>query len=303
MENAQKKTNSKKHWLVLLGACGMTAASLGFNINSIGVFFTPVADALGVLRGNFAFHSTIATITMAIAYLLFPRMLDHFRFKHLLYLGITVSALSTMAMALTTNMMVFYILGAIRGFSSGIFGIVPVTMLLNNWFEDRNGTAMSIAFASAGVSGAFMSPLFTYLINSVGWQWTFVVAGILMAVLNIPGLLFLSTFHPKKEGYLPYKSKNSAQTDTDESTPENNPTLRRKSVSYTSIGFITLLLISFLYPSLIGMVQHFPGLVESLNFSISVGAAMLSAAMIGNIFFKLTVGVLSDKIGIVKTLS
>jgi len=158
-----------------------------------------------------------------------------------------------------------------------------------------------MAIASSGVSGAFMSPLFNHLINSVGWQWTFVVAGILIALLNIPALLFSATFYPKEEGYLPYKSKNSTSTDTNESTQENNPALRRESVSYTSIGFIALLLISFLYPSLIGMVQHFPGLAESLDFSISIGAAMLSAAMIGNIFFKLSVGVLSDKIGIVKT--
>ncbi|PJH69199.1 MFS transporter, partial [Salmonella enterica subsp. enterica serovar Typhimurium] len=80
---------------------------------------------LGVYRGNFAFHSTIATFAMAITYLLIPRILERVRFKPLLFLGVTVSALSTMAMALTTNMFVFYILGAIRGFSSGVFGIVP----------------------------------------------------------------------------------------------------------------------------------------------------------------------------------
>lgn len=303
MESTNKKTNSKKHWLVLAGACGMIASSLGFNVNSIGVFFTPVADALGVYRGNFAFHSTIATFAMAITYLFLPRILERVRFKPLLFLGVTVSALSTMAMALTTNMFVFYILGAIRGFSSGVFGIVPVTMLLNNWFEDRNGTAMSIAFASSGVSGAFMSPLFTHLITNIGWQETFVVAGILIALLNIPGLLFSTAFSPKEAGFLPYKNKNSEHTDGDEPAQEQKPTLRRKSVSYTSIGFITLFMISILYSSLVSMVQHFPGLAESLNFSISTGAAMLSAAMIGNILFKLLAGTLSDKIGIVKSFA
>src|SRR5690625_1369119 len=49
------------------------------------------------------------------------------------------------------------------------------------------------------------------------------------------------------------------------------------------------------------MVQHFPGLAQSLNFSANIGAVMLSSAMLGNIFFKLFTGVLSDKIGIIKS--
>jgi len=295
------KTDTKRHWWVLVGCSGMSAASLGFNVNSIGVFFTPVADALNISRGSFALHSTIATFTMAIVYLMIPKILEQISFKKLLYLGVIISAVSTMAMSLTTNLWVFYILGALRGLGAGFFGVVPVTMILNNWFEDKNGTVMSIAFASAGVAGAIMSPLFTNLIYDFGWQWAFVVAGILICLLNIPSLIFSSALTPEEEGYLPYRNTKTTETTSNKPNTKKQKILRSKPISYTNLGFIALFIISFLYSALVGMVQHFPGLAQSLNFSANIGAVMLSSAMLGNIFFKLFTGVLSDKIGIIKS--
>lgn len=298
MENPAK---SKRHWLVLAGCCGMSASSLGVNINSIGVFFTPVSEALGVYRGAFAMHSTIAAMAMALMYLYIPRILALHRFKHVLILSVAAASLSTMAMALTTNMWMFYLFGAIRGLGSGVFSLVSITTILNNWFEEKNGMAMSIAFGFAGVAGVFMSPMFTYLIQAIGWQWTFVFTGILMALLCLPGILFASTLDPREEGYLPYSNRTEADKSKEEASfSHSKRMLENKPVSYAGIAFLSLLIVSLLHSTIVGVVQHLPGFAETVQLSANVGAWMLSAAMVGNIVFKMAIGMLSDKIGAVK---
>lgn len=299
MENPAK---SKRHWLVLAGCCGMSASALGVNINTIGVFYTPVAEALGVYRGDFAMHSTIAAITMAIMSLYIPRIVALYRFKMVLIIGVLTAALSTMAMALTTNMWLFYLLGAIRGFGSGVFALVPVTTLLNNWFEEKNGLVMSIAFGFAGVGGAIMSPLFTSLIQSIGWEMSFVVMGIIMGLLCVPGILYAGSLNPADEGYLPYGAKSEEDIETDDRAKEMKRTLENKPVSYKGMAFISLLVVALFHSSIVGIVQHLPGIAEAVDLSTNVGALMLSASMIGNILFKLLIGVMSDKLGAVKSV-
>jgi MFS family permease len=298
MENPAK---SKRHWLVLAGCCGMSASSLGVNVNTIGVFYTPVAEALGVFRGDFAMHSTIAALTMAFMALYIPRILAIHRFKPVLIIGVIAASLSTIGMAFTTRMWVFYLLGAIRGLGSGVFALVPVTTLLNNWFEEKNGMAMSIAFGFAGVGGAFMSPLFTSLIQNVGWEIAFIVMGVLMGLMCVPGILYASTLDPTEEGYLPYGAKTEQEKEAATDATALKRKLENQPVSYKGMAFISLLVVALLHSSIVGVVQHLPGLAESIQLSTNVGALMLSASMIGNIVFKLLIGILSDTLGAVKS--
>lgn len=299
MENTAK---SKRHWLVLVGCCGMSASSLGVNINTVGVFYTPVAESLGVFRGDFAMHSTIAAIAMALMSLYIPRILAIHRYKPVLIVGVIAAALGAIGMAFTTNMWMFYLLGAIRGLGSGVFALVPVTTLLNNWFEEKNGLAMSIAFGFAGVGGAFMSPLFTSLIQSIGWEMSFIVMGVLMVLFCLPGIFFASTLDPSEEGLLPYGAKKEEDIEIDERAALLKQKLENKPVSYKGMAFISLLIVALFHSSIVGIVQHLPGIAESVQLSTNVGALMLSASMIGNILFKLLIGMMSDKLGAVKSV-
>lgn len=78
-------------------------------------------------------------------------------------------------MAFTTNMIFFYLLGALRGAGTALFSMVPLTTILNNWFEEKNGLAMSLSFGFSGIAGAIFSPIFTWLIETTGWENAFIL--------------------------------------------------------------------------------------------------------------------------------
>lgn len=293
MENPAK---SRKHWLVLACACGMAAASIGLSINVIGVFYTPVSEALNIYRGSFAFHNTIASIAMAFVSLIIPQLIYRIGWKPALAVGIALGVIGTSGMGFTTNLTAFYILGALRGAGTALFAMVPLTMIVNGWFEEKNGLAMSLSFGMSGIAGAILSPIFTALIEQAGWDVAFIIKGLVIGAFCLSALLYPYALNPREEGYLPYGH------DPEEAVKQAN--LKKKELppfSYASIAFIALFIFSFLHTNIIGMSQHLPGFGESLGMSPLVGGWMMSAAMIGNITFKLIIGVLADKIGIVRS--
>ena len=59
------------------------------------------------------------------------------------------------------------------------------------------------------------------------------------------------------------------------------------------------MLMAVLHTAIIGLGQHFPGFSEANGHGASVGALMLSVAMVGSILFKMMVGAISDRLNAV----
>ena len=157
----------KKHWLVLVCCCGLAAASIGISINSSGVFYTPVSKNLHMLRGTFSMHMTLFSLATAMMSLFVPKIYEKFAFKKVLTISVIVAVASTAAMALGKNALTFYILGAVRGMSTSLFSIVPITIIINGWFEKKHGLATSIAFGFSGLGGTICSPILSSIISSL----------------------------------------------------------------------------------------------------------------------------------------
>lgn len=286
-----------KHWLVLLIACGFAGSSMGINMNIMGVFYQPVAEDLNILVGTFAFQATLAVMFLSIMGLFINRILQYITFKQMAIIGIVISTLATAAMAFESTPAWFNILGSLRGIGSGLIGIVPFTILLNNWFDEKNGLAISITSAFAGIIGVILSPVLTWTIGAYGWRNSFLILSVLFVVFNLPVLLIPVKLNPRDEGLLPYGFKEP------EVSPEAvaNVEFKDEKVNYKSIFFITLVFIALFYTFATGISQNLPGFAVSNGFDLEFGAILLSAAMLSNIIFKLSFGSLTGKLGGVKS--
>ncbi len=285
------KNKSMKHWLVMVVCCGMAAASIGVSINSSGVFYSPVATSLGVLRGNFALHMTIFLISSALGSLMVTSILKKVSFKLMLVIAVGVIVGATALMALATNLLMFYILGAIRGFAAAMFSIVSLSIIINNWFEARHGTVTSIVFGFSGLSGALFSPIIASVIEKWGWQVGYLaMAGFILA-LCLPAIIYPFHLDPKKDGLVAYGHEENSQHKMD---------VEDFKFNFKAGYFWTFIVFGVICSSITSVTQHLPGYSTSLGFSLETGAALLSAGMIGNIISKIILGLLSDKIGALK---
>lgn len=282
---------SKHHWIILIICCGLTASSIGLCINAVGVFYTPVSESLGVLRGTFSMQSTLTMMGMAIASLFIPRIIEAAGAKRMVCIGALFTGGATILMAFANTIPVFYILGFIRGAASALYSFVPITMIITKWFDEKHGLATSITLSFSGIAGAIFSPVLASCIDAFGWRNSYVIMGVLMIVFCIPAFIYRFTFDPRDVGLLPYGYKEKVTQQTTGNTV---------SFRYGQWIFIAVLLFSIMITLIAQVTQHFPGFAESLGYSSQIGAMMVSAGMVGNILSKLLMGTLSDRIGAVK---
>ena len=64
----------------------------------------------------------------------------------ILTVSVFTAVVSTGLMALGNSAIVFYILGAIRGMSTAMFSIVPLTLVINGWFEKKTWSCDKYCF-------------------------------------------------------------------------------------------------------------------------------------------------------------
>lgn len=287
---SELKGSGNKAWLVMVACCGMVAATVGLSINASGVFYTPVSDDLGMLRGTFALHMTIFTMVTAFTALVVPAFMERFSFKKIMTPALVVAVVSTFLMGRMSSVPAFFVLGATRGFSTCLFSVVPANMIVGAWFNKSSGTATSIMMASSGIAGALGSSALSGVIAAMGWRNAYTVLAVAIALLSLPALLIPFAPTPEEEGLLPFGGAREANATSGE-------TLRATATfSYASPFFLVVVAATVLMSFVTSIAQHFPGYAESIGLG-ATGALMVSAAMVGNIVLKLLTGVVADRIG------
>lgn len=260
---------------------------------SIGVFYSPVSQDLGILRGSFALHSTITLIAVGLISLVIPNIIHKFGWKLAITFGTICAVIGTAGMAFTESLLFFYILGAIRGIGAGFFGLVPMSLFINNWFYEKNGLAMSIASGTSGVAGIIFAPVFANIIASFGWRTAFIMMGMLIVLMALPVIFYPYTLRPEDSdlapyGYIEKKSKKTSETLASD---------KSHTIQSAIISFIAMLIFAVLITNIIGMNQHLSSYGESIGMSLELSGYILSAVMFGNVAFKLIIGPLSDRFG------
>lgn len=286
-----EKQSTFRHWTTLAACCGIAASSIGMLTNSAGVFYSPVAAALEVGRGAFALHTSLCTLLAGFLSPVAARLMKKFPIRLLLTIGILFSCGSTALMSVTHSIWGFYVLGLAKGIGFAFCTLMPITTIIGNWFEARRGMATGIALAFSGLGGAIFSPMLTSLIQSAGWEKAYLLSAVISVALALPGLLTLH-YTPEEIGLAPYGGRPRPLRQESGKADKTAPKVNVIGPALWFLCFLTLF-----NTAITGIAQHFPGISESWGMASQVGAAMISAGMVGNIVSKLLIGVLSDKIG------
>jgi len=285
---------TKYHWITIAVCCALAASAIGICNNSVGVFFTPVSKDLGIGVGAFSLHATISNLLAGLLCPIGIMLSRKYNYRVVMSTGIVLASVATMLMSLGGNVWLYYVLGAVRGIGCSLFALPTIAAIIGNWFEEKHGFAMGLTLSFSGLSGAIFSPMFSSIIIASGWKIAYIVMGALIAILALPGTLFVLKFKPEERNLLPYGAVANVETVIEIKD------VNRNNGKIISMPLIIMAVFAFLSSSICGIAQHFPGYTVSLGSTATLGATMISAGMIGNIVCKLLLGTMSDKIGPVK---
>ncbi|NLH63449.1 MAG: MFS transporter [Erysipelotrichaceae bacterium] len=272
---------------VLIAMCGLSCCAYGIIANSGGVFFTPIAETFGVGKGAVSLTLTISGIATAVGGLLVPKILKESSWRKIILIASVLILISTLAMAYADALWILYLANGIRGFGAGLISYVTISIFINQWFYAKHGFVTSLTMSFSGISGALLSPIFTGLIQSLGWRSTYLISMIFIVLFLLPAIILPFSFHPESLQIKAYGAE--IKKGTAVSAEENNdPHL---------LPFLLLCLVSIASNSYVGIVQHLPSYAIAIGNTAEAGALMLSLALIGNIVSKLLAGTLADIIG------
>ena len=288
------KVNYKYHVLIVIACCGFAAAALGLVSDSTGIFFKSMSESLGVGIGEIAMYITITSIIQALTCPVVGMLINRIDIRKMCVSFIMLTILALVIIASSKNLISLYLGAIVLGVGLTGFSVIPINVLLSNWFFEKTGIIVGITFAFSGIAGAIFSPVFNYLIEEIGWRYTYLIMTGLVAIFTLPGA-FIIRLYPKDVGCIPYgKHKNIQINDDNKGAPNG--------LSIISISFMWTIICGILITIVIGLSSHIPTLAVVSGLSASVGAMMMSYTMASNVVFKLVLGYMRDHIGIIKSL-
>jgi sugar phosphate permease len=170
--------------------------------NSATVFFKALSVDFERERGALAGVFSIGLIVVGISAPLWGRVADRYGPRASFLPGALITGCLCLLLSRVSNLDTLYVLYIVFTFGCGAISLVPISVLLSNWFVEMRGRAIGIAYTGAGLGGLVFTPVAGYLVERFGWRSAYMIAGIAVIGLVVPAALWIKN-RPADLGLLP----------------------------------------------------------------------------------------------------
>lgn len=162
---------------MLILFCNTGILSTGFSV------FQPYLISDGGLTNAQA--STIVTVRNLFALISMFLVAEYYRrlgYRLGLMLAGLIGTLSFVVYGLAWNFLSYSVAAALAGTSFGIGGMIPVSIVIHNWFKVRGGLALGLCTMGSGMSAIICPLLFGKMIERIGMDKTFYTGAVFLVV-------------------------------------------------------------------------------------------------------------------------
>lgn len=270
-------------WIIMIACFILQAATTGLFLNCSGLYIPQIVKEFGFSNGAFALTVTIRTLANAASMMFCARIFNRNSFKLIYILSAIVCSLCFGLQIYFTSLWMWYVSNAILGFAMGFIMTIPLNLMLQNWFKSRQGFALGVAMTGSGVMGIIMNPISSQIITRFGWRSGIMVLSACALIMIIPTVLFITKWDPESMGLEAYNENVEVKKE-------------EKENHYPSLVLSGTLVVIIFY-CLSQFNQSISIYIDSLGLSVVFAGTMSMVMMMGNVFGKLLIGYLADRIG------
>jgi MFS family permease len=132
--------------------------------------------------------------------------------------GAALLGLTSLAYASLVDLWMLYAIMPVAGFAVTSSTVLPAQTLVTNWFDKFRGRAMGLMMLGIGAGAFLLPPLNAFLIELIGWRYTWVVSFGVLALIVIPLIAAFVRTRPSDLGQSP-DGIGSSEAGGDESGP------------------------------------------------------------------------------------
>ncbi|MEW9673322.1 MFS transporter [Ammoniphilus sp. 3BR4] len=266
--------------------------------NLISLFTVPVTEELGIGRSEFTTYFSIMALVSMFTAPIAGGLMKKLDIRVYLAFFTVLGAISYIGFSFATKLFHFYIFAVPMGAALAGAAMIPVSVLITNWFNEKRGLCLGIALSGTGFGGAILSPIVTWLISAYGWRTAYLTIGILILVLLVPLAVFVIKLSPADKGLLPLGE--APATNGIEKKAVMGVTQKQafKSASFWALCLAIVIAGIVVNSMIINLVPY----LTDLGTPAQTAAFLLSLASAAVIVGKLLVGRLFDRLGLVTAL-
>jgi len=285
-------------WVIAaLGAIIFSFYSMRFN--TFGVFLLPLTDQFHWDRGALSWAPSFAAIVSGLVSLYSAKLSDKYGPRILVTVAGVMIAASFLLMSQVSELWQVYLAwGLLMGGAQACI-YIPIISSIPRWFSIRRSTAIGITVLGFGIGAVAWPPVTQSLIDAFGWQNACLILGIINLAVIIPLAQFLKP-DPESMGLLPYGADLSPQQQTS-SVPANTGLSLREAIKNPRFWIFGMVLLGF-FSCLNVMYVHIVAHARDIGISPLIAASSVSIIGGMSIIGRLSIGPISEKIGIGKAL-
>ncbi len=278
---------SKTSWTVTCVALGIMTLSFGSPWILI-IALKPVAAELGGTRSIPALASALAWFGQGLGGIIMGRAADAIGVRWTVIFG---AVMICIGLVLSSGGATWQLLLG-HGLFIGVLGNgginAPFYVYVSRWFDRRRGSALALISSGGYIAGAVWPNVFEPAIASIGWRETMLWYGLMELIVIVP--LALTYLKPPPEHPMV-------------TLPGASETHARVFGLTPNAVYVPLVAASLLCCVTMSMPQgHLVALCSDIGIKPSHGAAMLSLLLGAGIISRQVWGVISDRIGGLRTL-
>ncbi|MBI4290248.1 MAG: MFS transporter [Betaproteobacteria bacterium] len=175
-----KKYKFHYAWVILSASCVLNIVCRADSA-SFGVFIDPLVALFGWSRGDISLAYSLAFIAGLPAMVAMGWLGDRYGARALMIGASLLIGGGTVLLGTIKELWHFYVY---YGLFVGSLGNAAFTVLLPviviRWFHRHMGMALGIYWAAMGAGPMIFAPLFRWLIETRGWQWSFTIIGLVV---------------------------------------------------------------------------------------------------------------------------
>jgi MFS family permease len=172
-------------WVILFASCVLSVVSRADSA-SFAVFIDPLVEQFGWKRGDISLAYSLAFLAGLPAMVVMGWLGDRYGARKLMIGASFLIGTGTVLLGTIKELWQFYVY---YGLFVGSLGNAAFTVLLpvivTRWFHRHIGVALGVYWAALGAGPMIFAPLFRWLIETRGWEWTFTLIGIVLGGILI----------------------------------------------------------------------------------------------------------------------
>jgi len=186
-----------------------------------------------------------------------------------------------------------YAIMLVAGFAVTSSTVLPAQTLVTNWFDKYRGRAMGLMMLGIGAGGFLLPPLNAFLIERIGWRYTWVVSFGILALIVIPLIAAFVRTRPSDMG-LSRDGIDSDEAGGDESGPAGG--LPAKAALATATFWLLVGVFLLQITGVSALNFHFvPFASQEIGFTNEQAAVFYGLAVGFTVLGRLLFGLLADR--------